>query len=289
MFGAYVLFPYDDPDGEYKNHRFYKSIETVNIGGLPFLPGTTELLENFLAELVADSPESAFERASLPRGIEEKLAKVDWSVRDVMVGTVRTEEQLNFNLDKQGYYVPVRFISDDQLPVKYIALHEESIGAESGIKRYGEVLTAQKIRRGRIPVTMRKNADPNEQYYYFTVRRWIELPQTIAIQDSSRGKPQFTNKFLLDHCTKSYQLFAISSEEEYRLMCELNKAFENLEASTSEGNTAVYRVNGQHSVIVADGFFTITNDSGDTFDRIAVSDFSKSPRAGFRKIKQAVE
>ena len=23
MFGAYVLFPYDDPDGEYKNHRFY--------------------------------------------------------------------------------------------------------------------------------------------------------------------------------------------------------------------------------------------------------------------------
>lgn len=72
MFGAYVLFPYNDPDGEYKDHRFYRSIETVNIGGLPFLPGTTELLENFLSELVADSSESAFERASLPRGIEEK-------------------------------------------------------------------------------------------------------------------------------------------------------------------------------------------------------------------------
>lgn len=288
MFGAYVLFPYDDPDGEYQNHRFYKSIETVNIGGLPFLPGTTELLENFLAELVADSSESAFERASLPRGIEEKLAKVDWSVKNVMVGTVRTAEQLQFNIEKQGYYVPAKYISDKQLPIRYIALHEEGLRNESGIRRFGEVLTAQRIKRGRIPVTMRPSANPEEVYYYFTVREWIDLPQTIAIKDSFRGRPQFTNKFLLDHCTKSYQLFAISSEEEYRLMVEINKAFDNLSATTSDDSTAVYRINDQHAVIVADGYFTITNDAGDILDKISVSSFAKSPRAGFRKIKKAI-
>ena len=242
-----------------------------------------------MEELISDSSESAFERASLPRGIEEKLAKVDWSVRDVMVGTVRTEEQLNFNIEKCVYYAPARFISEDQLPIKYIALHEEDIGDESGIKCYGEVLTTQKLRRGKIPVTMRPNGDPNELYYYFTVRKWLELPETISIQDSFRGKPQFTNKFLLDHCNKSYQLFAISSEEEYRLMNEISKAFKNLEASTSENNTAVYRINDQCSVIVADGFFTITNDSGDTIDRIAISDFSKSPRMKFRRIKEKLK
>lgn len=288
MFGAYVLFPYNDPDSKYKDHRFYKSIETVNIGGLPFLPGTTELLENFLSELVADSSESAFERASLPRGIEANLAKVDWSVRDVMVGTVRTPEQLQFNIEKQGYYVPAKYITDDLLPIRYIALHEEALGNESGIKRFGEVLTAQKIKRGRIPVTMRPGANPEEIYYYFTIRKWIDLPQIIEIKDSFRGKPQFTNKFLLDHCTKSYQLFAISSEEEYRLMVEINKAFDNLLATTSDDNTAVYRVNDTHAVIVADGYFTITNDSGDILDKITVSSFAKSPRAGFKKIKKAI-
>ena len=288
MFGAYVLFPYDDPDGEYKDHRFYKSIETVNIGGLPFLPGTTELVENFLAELVADSSESAFERASLPRGIEEKLAKVDWTVRDVMVGTVRTSEQLQFNIDKNGYYVPAKYITEDQLPIRYIALHEEGLGNESGIRRFGEVLTAQKIKRGRIPVTMRPGANPEEIYYYFTIRKWTDLPKMIEIKDSFRGKPQFTNKFLLDHCTKSYQLFAISSEEEYRLMVEINKAFDNLAATSSDESTAVYRVNDTHSVIVADGCFTITNDNGDILDKITVSSFAKSPRAGFRKIKKAI-
>lgn len=288
MFGAYVLFPYDDPDGEYKNHRFYKSIETVNIGGIPFLPGTTQLLEDFLGELIADSSESAFERASLPRGIEEKLAKVDWTVRDVMVGTVRTAEQLQFNIDKRGYYAPAKYITEKQLPVRYIALHEDGVGDVSGIRRYGEVLTAQKIRRGKIPVTMRPNADPDEIYWYFSVRKWIDLPQTIEIRDSFRGKPQFTNKFLLDHCTQSYQLFAISSEEEYRLMAEINKAFDDLSASTAENNTAVYRVNDDRSVIVADGYFTITNDNGDILDKIPVSAFARSPRAGFRKIKTAI-
>ena len=88
---------------------------------------------------------------------------------------------------------------------------------------------------------------------------------------------------------ETYQLFAISSEEEYRLMSEINKAFKNLEASTAADNTAVYRINDQHSVIVADGFFTITTDSGEVLDRIAVSDFSRSPRAGFRRIKNTVD
>lgn len=300
MFGAYVLFPYNDGEDyangkhihngkEESGHKFYNSIETVNIGGLPFLPGTTELVDTFLAELVADSSESAFERASLPRGIEEKLAKVDWSIKDVMVGTVRTKEQLDFNLDKKGYYVPARYISNDNLPIRYIALHEENLGDKSGVMHYGEVLTAQRIKRGRIPVTMRNNADPDEIYYYFTVREWLELEQPISIQDSWRGRPQFTNKFLLDNCTKSYQLFAISSEEEYRLMVEINKAFDNLNASTADDNTTVYRINEKHTVVVTDGFFTITNDNGNILDRISISNFASRPRAGFNKIKKMIE
>ena len=136
---------------------------------------------------------------------------------------------------------------------------------------------------------MRKGADSDELYYYFTVRKWIELPETIAIQDSFRGKPQFTNKFLLDHCNKSYQLFAISSEEEYRLMVEISKAFNNLSATTSEESTAVYRINDRHAVIVDESNFTITNNDGDIIQQIAISSFAKSPRASFNKIKKLVE
>lgn len=49
--GAYVLFPFSDEEG-YKNNKFYKSIEKVNVGAFPFLPSKTKLVEEFLYNLL---------------------------------------------------------------------------------------------------------------------------------------------------------------------------------------------------------------------------------------------
>ena len=92
MFGAYVLFPYAREE-EYKEHPFYKSISTVNIGGLPFLPGTTRLVEQVLTELIEDSEQTAFERAMLPVGMEQRLKRVEWEKKDTLVGSLRDEKQ----------------------------------------------------------------------------------------------------------------------------------------------------------------------------------------------------
>ena len=58
--------PYAD-EKNYEEHDFYKSIETVNVGGLPFLPSATKMVRDFLEELITDSPEAAFERDSAAR------------------------------------------------------------------------------------------------------------------------------------------------------------------------------------------------------------------------------
>jgi predicted component of viral defense system (DUF524 family) len=49
--GAAVLFPFPN-EGEYRNHRFYKSLAEVQIGGLPFLPGVSALVENHIRGLL---------------------------------------------------------------------------------------------------------------------------------------------------------------------------------------------------------------------------------------------
>ncbi len=49
--GAVVLFPYPDEEG-YQNQRFYHSIDRVQIGGLPFLPSATRLVEAKVRELL---------------------------------------------------------------------------------------------------------------------------------------------------------------------------------------------------------------------------------------------
>lgn len=50
--GAVVLFPYPN-ETSYLNHKFYKSISHVEIGGLPFLPGATKLVREKIDLLLA--------------------------------------------------------------------------------------------------------------------------------------------------------------------------------------------------------------------------------------------
>ncbi|OIK11922.1 hypothetical protein BIV60_17205 [Bacillus sp. MUM 116] len=88
-FGAYVLFPWFD-EQSYQDHHFYESIDKVNIGGLPFLPNATSLVERFVERLIDKSPEEIQREGILPRGtIEEWKSNLD---EMVLVGLVSNEE-----------------------------------------------------------------------------------------------------------------------------------------------------------------------------------------------------
>ena len=49
--GAVVLFPYSNEEA-YTSHKFYRSISSIEIGGLPFLPGATKLVADKLQSLL---------------------------------------------------------------------------------------------------------------------------------------------------------------------------------------------------------------------------------------------
>jgi len=49
--GAIVLFPFSDEQA-YKSHKFYRSVTTSGIGGLPFSPSAVNLVEQRLRELL---------------------------------------------------------------------------------------------------------------------------------------------------------------------------------------------------------------------------------------------
>ena len=88
-FGAYVLFPWFDED-TYMEHHFYKSINEVNIGALPFLPNATSLVEQFVERLIDSSPEELQEEGILPIGSKEQwISDLD---EKVFVGLVSSKE-----------------------------------------------------------------------------------------------------------------------------------------------------------------------------------------------------
>lgn len=216
------------------------------------------------------------------KNLQKAGGKADiWAVKDVMVGTVRMPEQLRYNLRTRCYYAPAKFVSEGRLPVTYIALHEQGIGTPPGIRRYARVLTTRLVPRGSIPVSMRSGTDPEEPYYFFTVGAWQLLPNPITIQGTRRGKPRFTTKFLLDHCTHSYQLFAIASEREFRLMEDISKALEK------PGYTARHDC-GSCRVIMEQGYITVTDRDGSILDKIRLTTYKRKPRVSFYRITRHI-
>ena len=108
MFGAYVLFPYSDEE-KFREHRFYKSIKKVNIGAIPFLPNTTRIMEEFLDELILDSPEKAYERSTRPRGTQ-KYYEDKLQGKNVLIGALRDKAQLDLCLENRVYWMPLQHL-----------------------------------------------------------------------------------------------------------------------------------------------------------------------------------
>ncbi|GAB7217181.1 hypothetical protein OS42_37940 [Dickeya oryzae] len=52
VIGAAVLFPHPN-EADYEDHHFYKSLEQVEIGGIPFLPHSTSMLQTKIDQLLS--------------------------------------------------------------------------------------------------------------------------------------------------------------------------------------------------------------------------------------------
>lgn len=135
-FGAYVLFPWAD-EQSYKEHRFYVSIDQVNIGGLPFLPNATDMVERFLECLIEKSPEEIQREGILPRGTKEEWEST--LEEKVLVGTV-SNEAVYRDFIQQGYYqIPFNSLKKGWQEAKYVALYTTSELGENGVREYGEI------------------------------------------------------------------------------------------------------------------------------------------------------
>lgn len=282
MFGAYVLFPYNNEE-EYRNHRFFESIDKVNIGGLPFLPSATSMVADMLDQLIADSPTSAFERTTLPRGIEAKLAKVDWFVRDVLIGTLGSRQQLNVCLNHRFYHIPAARLKDSEFPVRYVAIYQSKtlFGAEAGVQHYGEVTKCIPVRRGEITEIKARLGTENELYYRFEIKEWKHLSKPIAAKEMSFVK-SFTNLFLLEHSAEMPELW-IRSEEEYRLYSELKRAVNDTTINDEDNNLGF---NFGNFTLTFDGGQILVAKGTQIFTQYAISDFSRSPNAVFRQMQK---
>ena len=139
-FGAYVLFPWREWE-EYQMHRLYQSIEQVNIGGLPFLPNATELVERFIDNLLNKSAEQLQQEGILPKGTQVKnnLYSTDY----VMVCLLNKTNSLKI-LKERRYRIPLVDLNLSWQKINYISLLEEGTGRISIYARVAQMMVVGK-------------------------------------------------------------------------------------------------------------------------------------------------
>jgi len=232
MFGAYVLFPYNDEE-KYQNHRFYESLNKINVAGLPFLPSATKLVEQLLEELIEDSPESAFERTVLPKGSYEYINNIDFNNCDVLVGDLSKADQLDANLKNNFYHIPCERISENRLPLRYIAIYQSNnlFKEDAGIRYYGEIISCEKIPRGDIFEIPTKR-DSNALYYKFNIKEWKVLDNVVKPKEMGIRTHIYTNMFLIQNAEYVPEL-CIKSRDEYRLYMELKRLADEVDIKSS--------------------------------------------------------
>ncbi|SHH74407.1 restriction endonuclease-like protein [Clostridium grantii] len=221
VFGAYVLFPYNNEE-EYKNHRFYKTIEEVNIGGIPFLPSSTNLMEEFLKELIEETSLSAYERTIEQIGGDLYPREEDFTRRNVLIGTLKNVEQLKINVDNNFYHTNLKNVNLVKNAVEYIAISQSKklFGEEvSGISYVGKVSEIKIVKRSEIVEIPKKN---DELYVRFEVEKWEKRDKKIRIEDFNVRKIMYTSKFLLDNVERVAEL-RIRDLGEYRELVELKR------------------------------------------------------------------
>lgn len=211
--------------------------------------------------------------------VKENSELINWNDKNVLIGAVRSLHQLKYNIENNCYYVPARFVNSDNLPVKCIAIYEDDADGTFKIKRKAYVKETKILKRKHIPVPMsKKNGD--ELYYYFLTDKWELINNPLIVKDTYRGKPLYTNEFLLDNCKYSYQLFVINSDNEYNLMKAIEFVLEN--------NNTVFKINNTFSLRIQGGRLIIINNYDKSTCEFYVSDYINRPRLTFNKVKKII-
>ena len=212
--------------------------------------------------------------AEVESEVEIGLSQVNWEERDVLVGSFGSEKQFHHNLAKKYYYAPERYFDPTCFPIRYVALYQSAHFAESGICYYGEVKAIRRLKRKKIRFGVRRQ-NGEEDYYLFRVKEWKRLASPIQIQDEGVRAPKYTNLFLLMRCRKTYELFHLGSEAEYRAYHRLLRVLSDVPHDATEKEK--YPLENGKSIWVHDGHFEILDEQGKMMRLISVTDFLQYP------------
>lgn len=283
VFGAFVLFPYDNEE-EYRENYFYKTIETVNIGAFPLLPSSTKLLEEFLDELIKESAYSSFERSLGQSGKEEYLKEEYFNKREILVGSLSDYNQLETCLKNKFYHTKAKNINLSKNNISTIAIAQSKrlFKDDAGVRYYGKVKKIDIISRNKIR-EIPKNSE--EIYIRFEIEEWFELKEPIRVKGFQTRGIMYTTKFLLNNA-KTVSELGIKTESQFRIWTEFTRIYKNIETIDKKSHIQGFQINDS-DVYVKDDIIKIITSDAEVIER-NLEEFKSSPKKLISEIENLI-
>lgn len=208
---------------------------------------------------------------------EDYVRGQDVSVRDTLVGTVRSTQQYDINIKHKFYHIPETFC-DDPARVKYVAIYRSKVifgSKQPGIKHYGRVSSYEYIKRKDIKELL-LSFSADSYYYKFNVDEWVEMIDVIKAREKAPYVSCMTNSYLLKNSGYIYELFF---EDNNRF--KLHLGIRDIVCGVYDGFfVGEYKVRIQRSKIVI--------KSQNKKVKFLISDYKHSPYITIEKIADIV-
>nr|WP_088102989.1 nuclease domain-containing protein [Halalkalibacter urbisdiaboli] len=275
-FGAYVLFPWED-EHTYTEHHFYESNEEVNIGGLPFLPSATQLVEQFVEHLIEKSLEELQAEGILPRGTQE-----DWqSVLDekVLIGVVSSEEQYRLCMQEALFELPANQLKGGWQEAAYVALYvSKDVGRQNGVVCYGRITEVEVVEGGSV---------------LFHVESWVNVKQVIKPVHYGIAGYAMTTLNLLKEANELPELFIKSKDEKaiWRMLRRVSDRIKvelDSEQLDEAKSVRTYQVNGLEIKMNPEESEVEIMGEGESA-KVSYSELHRNPSAVFRVVCEMVQ
>jgi hypothetical protein len=209
-FGAYVMFPYGDED-KFKEHDFYKSIEEVNIGAFPMLPGSTKLLTKQLQKIIE---QPLLEARNDRVVIDEYDDYGKFNHLNVMLANVKDERHLKEYKENLFYHIPIARLKEVRESVEYIAFYQPmtKFKQEAGIRYYGKIKAWKEYRREECTEIKASVGTEDDIYLRINLEYIKEIDNIVPIQTGTR-LVTYTTLYLLKNAENTHELKVGSSLE----------------------------------------------------------------------------
>ena len=227
-FGAYVMFPYGDEE-KFKNHNFYKSIEEVNIGAFPMLPGSTSLIKSHLENIIE---QSSIEARSNRIVIDEYEEYGKFKHKNVMIANVKDKNHFSAYKENKFYHIPISRLSKLRPNVEYLAFYQpkgngnnsDKFSVEGGVKYYGKIKSCKEYLREECSEIKSRPGTEKDKYLRIELE---EIKETTKIEPIQYGTRliSYTTMYLLEKAENTHELKLGSSLEleVYKIMNKISK------------------------------------------------------------------